>query len=264
MDEKAVPMGEINALIRMRDGVLVVKRDSLYRITPSGSERVPFLRGLISDALGSDSPYGATPLPGGDVLIATPTVLTTLSSEGQQNVLGPLVPIYRDIPEGARKKVFLHYAASRRWVFVLTSTRNFINTEGAWVSWKTPVVAATSLVKPGEDIILFGDTDGKLSVLKETADTSAFARVLIRTVPGSDLVARMVAFHVVGVGTVSARVLGKTISSGWKTMAVNSKDPAEISSLLYARGESLILEIIVSGNVSVSDFTLFGRPGRTR
>jgi hypothetical protein len=264
MDESHITTGEIRSLVRMRDGVLVVKRESLYRIIPSGSERAPFLRGLLSDAIGSDSPYGSIAMPGGDVLISTPTLVTTLSEGGRENVLGPLIDDYRRIPEAARARAFMYYAPSQRWTFIMMPDHNFINTEGAWVSWSLPLSAACTLPREGEDIILLGTRDGKIGTLAGTTTKAATVSAIFRAMPGLDLIARGIAFHARGLGTIHCKISGNTISGLRKTFAVSSDIPQSVFAYTFARGHILQMDISVTGNVELIDYTIYGRTGRTR
>lgn len=260
MDEGREPMGEIRALVPMKNRMAVIKRDAIYEIVVSGSPNVPFLRGVVVDGVGADSPYGATTTNGLDLLLATGSGVYLLGGEGGQQPLGPLLSVYRQLPEDIRRRVAARFFADREWLLIGLTNEMWVRMLQAWSRWTIPATAIGVLTTTGENVLIVGTADGKVGFLRGRKDS---ARVTARVVSpeGSLLVGRRIFVVGEGHGEVGLR-LGEDKPLRFLPLSTKEGETAVVDTPVYGIGPTLDVDIHLSGDVELVSFGLDGRIGR--
>lgn len=261
MDEGREPLGEIRALVPMKNRMGVIKRDAIYEIVVSGSPNYPFLRGLVLEGLGVDSPYGATSTMGMDLILATPSGVYGVGAvEGGQQLLGPLLAVYRELPEEVRRRVVVQYFAERQWILLGLTNELWVRMQQAWARWTIPATAMTPLTMAGENVLIVGTADGRVGFLR---GREASGRVTARVISpeGSAMIARRVFVVASGHGEVGMRVGG---SGQFVFLPVGTREGeiAVLDAPVYAMGTALDVDFLLSGGVELVSFGVDGRWGR--
>lgn len=262
-DEGVETTGEIKRLVSVGRQVYVVKRGGIYRMVATGSDRIPFIREVVTRDYGCSSAYGVGTVEQEGIVIATPWDVIV----NGQGVLGGLERVYRSLPAAVKQGISLQYIFNDLMLVLGLTNQTWVWVRGSWSLWNLQATAVGSLKYiDGTDRLILGDAGGKVHVYNGQQRGRALLRAIHKSAGGINYILRRVTISVKGRGLIGIRLAShdtRTMTL-WQWANVNADVGDTVSFQVYLRGRHFTFEVILDGDVGIGGYEIWGRLGRVR